>query len=206
MGPQSWRKEWMHELPSTFEKERALALDRLKPVQPRMLLFLVGLVATGVVLALLADGIVVRAFAVLVPAAVALTGWRKVSSRGHALRKTIIDAREAELWFASADTGLVFFDERGIFFERGQRFFPYEPTHERKRDMEGNSYTVETRLASISYEENGHAMKLQLVRHGVENRSSESHEAVQFSLPQSVAADRALQVAIEANRKAARAS
>lgn len=84
--------------------------------------------------------------------------------------------------------------------------FKYEPMSVQRRDIEGQMITIETRLASISYEEQDHAFKLQLVRYEVGDRESEAHEALVVPLPKEIAGARALQIAVEANRKAARAS
>jgi hypothetical protein len=110
------------------------------------------------------------------------------------------------LWFISPKAGLVFFDSRGIFVESEGELIAYEPKiTERFAFAESGSETRERRLASISYEEAAHAIKLQLVTRVLPS-GHDSHATLRLPLPDDVTPDHALKVAVEANRQAARAA
>jgi hypothetical protein len=116
----------------------------------------------------------------------------------------VLDAKPS-LWFVAPGSGLVFFDDRGIFIERERELIGYEPRVIQHSDLEGGAYKHERRLASISYEEATHTMKLQLVAVNFDNlqRSRDVHRAVEVPLPNDVTPQIALQLAVDANRRAA---
>jgi hypothetical protein len=196
----------MHQLPTTFDEQKALASNRLQRLPTPIWASVIGLGVLGAATAWMLEGTVLGWLALCVLLGAAYLLWRSASRKREVLVGALEQVRGVDLWFHSSATGLVFFDAQGIFVESRGRAFKYEPTSVRRVDIEGQHRTLETRLAAISYEEKDHAIKLQLVRHEVETRGAEAHEALLVPLPQEIAGDRALQVAVEANRKAARAS
>jgi hypothetical protein len=183
----------------TFESERDACVARLKnlgraaAIAPAAILF-VGLAIS------MAYGSYVPLAASAFPAVAAFVGLRRrIPQLGP-----VLDAKP-QLWFVAPGSGLVFFDDRGIFIERERELIGYEPKVTSHSDLEGGSYKHERRLASISYEEATHRMKLQLVAVSFDNvqRSRDVHRAIELSLPNDVTPQLALQLAVNANRRAA---
>ena len=111
---------------------------------------------------------------------------------GASQRKRLLAMAEkgATFFFASERSGLVAFNEEGAFVESRGSFYPYDSSRER--------------LAGVAYLEEKHSLRLQVWRryrdrNGVEHERTES---VDVPLPKELAADVALQRALEANRRA----
>lgn len=188
---------------SSFDAARARALDRLASLSPMRVAFVGLLGGAGIGVGLL-SGFPVGVVPLLVFGTSAFFTWRGAQKSRRELHGAVTAAARPDLWFHTDATGLFFLDQRGIFIERRREFLPWAPKRVDAIELDGTPASYETRIASVSYEEAAHALKLQLVRVGISGNGREDRSSMMVPLPKDVTPQLALQLAIESNRRAAR--